>query len=158
MNTVSRTQTSLAVERYKTEIIRFMIANPETAAKKGRPDSVDITEVGRLLCGLSQAGSAGGREIIANLLAGRPDENLGNFLQACCLIYGCDFSNSTFRYDRYGRAVYGEAYRALKKYLSTFADYLLDDAEGQSEKDEPGSGLMDFLRKRLKKLREYFGI
>ena len=156
------TSQATAIEKYKNDIIQFMVINPESAIKKGVPDSVNITDFGKLLYDLSKAGNIGSSEIIANLMAGRQDENLENFLQAYCYIYGYDFSYKAGSYDRYGNGSYGDYYAALKKYLSTFGDYLLDEPDDDTSEDDAseegtaGGGFTKYLRKRLKKFSKYF--
>ena len=142
---------SIAVEKYKNEIMEFMIINPEKATKQGIPDSVDITDVGRMLSDLSRAGSTGSRELIANIMAGKQDDNLEHFLQAYCYVYGIDISGKIISYDKYGIGSRGSYYEALKKYLSTFTDYLLDE----TDEDDPASSFIKSLRKYLKKLAKY---
>jgi hypothetical protein len=142
---------STAIDKYKNEIIQFMIINPETALKQGTRDSVLITDIGKLLYDLSKAGYSDSREIISNVLAGRQDDNLENFLTAYCYIYGYDFTKGTVSYDRYGNSSYSDYFTALKKYLNSFGDYLLEEPE---ENDVPGSFLKS-LREYLKRFKNY---
>ena len=148
---VGSTPGAIAIEKYKTEIIQYMIINPEPSNKQGVPDSVNITDIGKLLFDLSKAGSVGSREIIASIMAGRQDSNLENFLQAYCYVYGYDFSTATATYDRYGRGSRGNYYTALKKYLSTFGDYLLEEPD----EDEIPMGFIKSIKKYLKRFARY---
>lgn len=151
MNVNNSAMRAAVIERYKSEIVQFMVLNPVLSKKQGTPDSVNITDFGKLLYELSRAGDSDSRQIIANVIAGRPDERLDHFVQAYCWIYGYDFSDHVAYYDRYGNCSYSEYYVALKNYLSTFDDYM---ADLPSDDEIPG-GLFTLIKKYLKNFLKF---
>ena len=140
-----------AIEKFKSVILESMTAAPLAPQKQGEQDSVYITDIGKLLYELSNAGNVESKAIISSVIAGKPDNNLDSFMQAYCYIYGYDYSNKFVTYDRYGNGTYGEYYEALKKYLSTFGEYMLDEPE----EDEVPGNLAKSFKKYLKKITKY---
>jgi hypothetical protein len=148
-------QLSEALNRYKTEITELVALrlNTPPQQRQGSADTVDITNIGRLLYDLSKTGSTDFKEIVSSVIEGRPDARFDTFMQAYCAVYGVDYTSQMIRYDRYGRGSYSEYYAALKKYFAAFGDYLLDDSD--DENDVPRN-LKKSFKKALQKFVAFF--